>query len=744
MSRKRIVLSDEDEEDEAENDNVVDLGNTASAQKLTESICQLKVTDSATKAPKYNSVRRKLFEDEDMGNKQQMSSRSKTLSSKKESVRAQAFAEIRQFRAKGLDAINFDESEEEYYEEHDEDSDIEQFIVEDSGDEAEDENTRDATKKCRLKPLDVSTAPKKAPRRSSTNNEHSSRPSAALTRRLGPSASAMKAFSEYRGNQERDDEQYSSDLDDFIVADDEGDVDEEENSETSDDVDMELDADVRPTAAEISSSEENTDEAAVRLVPTSSGRLSAPPPSKPSKSNSKSGRKLIDLSDNEDSDVDQNENLPHISKTTQKRRVRRTLFAESDDDSNENDDSNAEEEDDEEVDDGPLLYWKLNAQMDEAADDADDNDDAALAGQLFSMNQKFSLEQAFALYLQLLGKALISPRFRKQLEDRSLPRHKMSMYDKASRQIENLICTHRESLLGSSAWQGDFLHELQNRPMYMCPLSSGNRHGYCGDGENRCAACGRAAKEASFSVYLYGPRYEGMTIWSQNKWIQSVPNCLFLHPADDSIDEANDDDEATTSGTKGRRGVVSSKKRSRSSRYVSYEDAAEAAERGIMEHDDSQESYNDKTLNESERHQHKRNKQYSAFQQSHNPLQLNSVLKTPASVASTTDSGNTHRKRSRADSELYNSLQEDNDGEGAEQDLSMRESSTKKRRVVILSDSEPDDNDDAVGSSSSRREYRKTPAKSTNSVVSSPNKWWNKTLPRALNQETESKWELSL
>lgn len=34
-------------------------------------------------------------------------------------------------------------------------------------------------------------------------------------------------------------------------------------------------------------------------------------------------------------------------------------------------------------------------------------------------------------------------------------------YLKACRQIENLICTHRESLLGSSAWKPDFLNQLR-------------------------------------------------------------------------------------------------------------------------------------------------------------------------------------------------------------------------------------------------------------------------------------------
>jgi hypothetical protein len=36
----------------------------------------------------------------------------------------------------------------------------------------------------------------------------------------------------------------------------------------------------------------------------------------------------------------------------------------------------------------------------------------------------------------------------------------------AMRKIEGLICTNRESLLGSSAWKGDFYDQLKSRPFY--------------------------------------------------------------------------------------------------------------------------------------------------------------------------------------------------------------------------------------------------------------------------------------
>lgn len=41
-----------------------------------------------------------------------------------------------------------------------------------------------------------------------------------------------------------------------------------------------------------------------------------------------------------------------------------------------------------------------------------------------------------------------------------------SNYLSASRQIENLLCTNRESLIGSGAWNKEFYSELQARPFY--------------------------------------------------------------------------------------------------------------------------------------------------------------------------------------------------------------------------------------------------------------------------------------
>ena len=48
----------------------------------------------------------------------------------------------------------------------------------------------------------------------------------------------------------------------------------------------------------------------------------------------------------------------------------------------------------------------------------------------------------------------------------SISTERIKQFLSAARQIENLICTSRESLLGSSAWKADFLAALKSRPFY--------------------------------------------------------------------------------------------------------------------------------------------------------------------------------------------------------------------------------------------------------------------------------------
>lgn len=64
-------------------------------------------------------------------------------------------------------------------------------------------------------------------------------------------------------------------------------------------------------------------------------------------------------------------------------------------------------------------------------------------------------------YVEMLGTAVLAEDFE---EYRSLTASVRMR--SAARKVQNLICTTRESLLGSGAWRGEFLKELKSRPFY--------------------------------------------------------------------------------------------------------------------------------------------------------------------------------------------------------------------------------------------------------------------------------------
>ena len=83
----------------------------------------------------------------------------------------------------------------------------------------------------------------------------------------------------------------------------------------------------------------------------------------------------------------------------------------------------------------------------------------------------------------------------------------------ASRQLENLICTNRESLIGSGAWNNAFIEELQTRPFYqatrcteqmmmmLCRSGNSNSNDYGNTFDPmRCAACHRASQSPDTQV----------------------------------------------------------------------------------------------------------------------------------------------------------------------------------------------------------------------------------------------------
>lgn len=110
--------------------------------------------------------------------------------------------------------------------------------------------------------------------------------------------------------------------------------------------------------------------------------------------------------------------------------------------------------------------------------------------------------------------------------------------------VEGLICTTRESLLGSGAWRAAFATEMQHRPFY----SAMQIHS---DGSSaRCDVCGRSSSaQDAYRVYLYGPAYDTRTMWSSGVrrsleeeagWWNAVPEVVWDN---DSNENASESDE---------------------------------------------------------------------------------------------------------------------------------------------------------------------------------------------------------
>jgi hypothetical protein len=92
-----------------------------------------------------------------------------------------------------------------------------------------------------------------------------------------------------------------------------------------------------------------------------------------------------------------------------------------------------------------------------------------------------SVPEAMTLYIDMIVKLLSpnsssasssTPQFGTPQKHQSSFRHREDLkkispeHKTAIRKIEGLICTSRESLLGSSAWKGEFYEQLKSRPFY--------------------------------------------------------------------------------------------------------------------------------------------------------------------------------------------------------------------------------------------------------------------------------------
>jgi len=260
---------------------------------------------------------------------------------------------------------------------------------------------------------------------------------------------------------------------------------------------------------------------------------------------------------------EEEEEEPVRSKKRKRSAVRR--LAESSDEEGEEEqeeDEEEEEEDDdeeeEEVVDGPMLYWQVDAMRDEGEEHSDS----------LQLRQSFTTEEAIAAYIELLARShLKNNAISEILAKPSVHAHSRLL--SAARQIENKICTMRESLLASGAWAGggsEFAQELQQRPFYITG-PKGDMLKDCSD--ERCAACNRVSKTGTpIHVYLYGCKYNAKEVWMSQRWDELVPEEVFAHHERRSKFEKS---EATASSSNSRKSSGGSSSSSSSSRAVGSE-----------------------------------------------------------------------------------------------------------------------------------------------------------------------------
>jgi len=151
------------------------------------------------------------------------------------------------------------------------------------------------------------------------------------------------------------------------------------------------------------------------------------------------------------------------------------------------------------------------------------------------ISQCFPRPEAMRYYIEMLARSLIDPTFIAQCYSggRS-PSHPHHHHDRtssrtngssssskgtvphhyspqlfsnclsASRQLENLICTNRESLIGSGAWNNAFIEELQTRPFYQATRCTEQMMMMLCRSSNSNSSSSSSSRNRSRSTNMYG------------------------------------------------------------------------------------------------------------------------------------------------------------------------------------------------------------------------------------------------
>ena len=197
---------------------------------------------------------------------------------------------------------------------------------------------------------------------------------------------------------------------------------------------------------------------------------------------------------------------------------RRKIVLASDDDDNDEEPSEAEssssssssskegEEEESSSEEEGMMHMRVHAAF--AAEQADELP-------LFMQRKAMSTKEAFELYLEMLARSVADKGFREGMRKNPMS-VRYGRYSNAKKKLEDLICTKRESLLGSMQWKLLWVQELRGRPKFEFFDILGKR-------PDRCQVCGRRRHPCAFEVKLSGPRYDSMALWESRRWEGALP-----------------------------------------------------------------------------------------------------------------------------------------------------------------------------------------------------------------------------
>jgi len=131
---------------------------------------------------------------------------------------------------------------------------------------------------------------------------------------------------------------------------------------------------------------------------------------------------------------------------------------------------------------GHALYWRLDAKLDAQREETGGRGSCRSSGdvQVFCQKSAVNVAEAFHLYVEMLALYHLFPGFAEFMAGGAGPGKRepgadldywtagyRQRFQSATKQIEDVLCTYRESALGSSAWgMGSFVQSLQERPFH--------------------------------------------------------------------------------------------------------------------------------------------------------------------------------------------------------------------------------------------------------------------------------------